>query len=117
MVEFQKKRWFSEDFILKNTTLMDQLTEVFLHNDIVGYTESCLMMGNMDLRKELSMIKVPTQILVGSDDQATPITMAEELNQLIPNSTVEIIDSAKHLASIEKPLVVVGHLLNLMKIN
>jgi pimeloyl-ACP methyl ester carboxylesterase len=63
------------------------------------------------------MIKVPTQILVGTDDQATPITMAEELNQLIPNSTVEIIDSAKHLASVEKPLVVARHLLNLMKIN
>ena len=117
MVEFQKKRWVSEDFILKNTALMDQLTEVFLHNDIVGYTESCLMMGNMDLRKELSMIKVPTQILVGSDDQATPITMAEELNQLIANSTIEIIDSAKHLASIEKPLAVARHLLNLMNIN
>ena len=117
MVEFQKKRWVSEDFIVKNTALMDQLTEVFLHNDIVGYTESCLMMGNIDLRKEISMIKVPTQILVGSDDQATPIKMAEELNQLIPNSTLEIIESAKHLASIEKPLAVARHLLNLMNIN
>ncbi len=49
-----------------------------------------------DVRSESKKVEVPTLLLYGSDDTATPPEFGEILQQQIPNSELEIVDGADH---------------------
>lgn len=49
-----------------------------------------------DLRSSLNQIKVPTLIIWGKNDKATPLSDGKLIHQLIPNSKMHIIQTARH---------------------
>ncbi|HEY9434160.1 MAG TPA: alpha/beta fold hydrolase [Blastocatellia bacterium] len=51
----------------------------------------------------LSEIAVPTLIIVGSDDEFTPVRDAEFMRQRIPNSRMAVINRAGHMPNMERP--------------
>jgi 3-oxoadipate enol-lactonase len=51
----------------------------------------------------LPAIAVPTEILVGSEDYATPPAMAEALAAAIPGARLTLVEGARHLTPIEIP--------------
>jgi len=107
---FQKKRWFGDAFIEEQPKLVQQSLDVFFKNDPEPYLETCRMLGNGDSRSVLAKINVPTAILVGEEDYATPIAMAEHMNSAIANSTLEIIKNARHYTPIEVPNIIASAL-------
>lgn len=50
----------------------------------------------------LQKISVPTLIVVGKDDEFTPVSDAELMHSLIPNSKMEVIDGAGHMPNLER---------------
>jgi pimeloyl-ACP methyl ester carboxylesterase len=56
-----------------------------------------------DYTDMLSTIAVPTLVVVGSDDEFTPIADAEYLHDRIPGSTLAVIEDAGHLPNLERP--------------
>src|SRR5262249_19787688 len=51
----------------------------------------------------LSDIAVPTLIIVGSDDEFTPVRDAEFMRQRIPNSRMVVIGGVGHMPNLERP--------------
>jgi pimeloyl-ACP methyl ester carboxylesterase len=51
----------------------------------------------------LGAITVPTLVVVGADDEFTPIPAAEYLHDRIPGSTLTVIDGAAHMPNLERP--------------
>lgn len=113
LVAFQKTRWLSDAFREKNPTLVEQAVSIFLANDLAAYVETCRMMGRFDQRDTLSGIRVPTAVLVGSDDYATPVAMAEALHQGIAGATLDVFDGVRHFTPIECPEIVAAKLRDL----
>jgi pimeloyl-ACP methyl ester carboxylesterase len=68
-----------------------------------------------DLRAVLPGIRVPTFVIVGKDDQMTPVSMSREIQRRTPGSTLHIIPNCGHLPPIEKPDAVAGLLLELLQ--
>ncbi len=56
-----------------------------------------------DASNRLHEIRVPTLIMIGSDDKLTPLPMSEFLNKGIAGSMLKIIKDAGHSSIIEKP--------------
>jgi 3-oxoadipate enol-lactonase len=56
-----------------------------------------------DQRQRAARIDVPTLILVGDEDQVTPVALSEELRDTIPGSELRVIGKAGHLANAEQP--------------
>ncbi|BCY13495.1 alpha/beta fold hydrolase [Actinoplanes sp. L3-i22] len=56
-----------------------------------------------DYRKLLTTITVPTLVVVGRDDEFTPVADAELMHHLIPESMLSVIDGAGHLPNLEQP--------------
>lgn len=50
----------------------------------------------------LSRISVPTLIVVGRDDEFTPVSNAAFMHERIPNSTLIVIDGAGHMPNLER---------------
>jgi pimeloyl-ACP methyl ester carboxylesterase len=61
------------------------------------------IMARPDGRKDLPRIAVPTLVLCGREDQATPLHLHEEMAALIPGAELVIIEHCGHLSTIEQP--------------
>jgi len=108
LAEFQLTRWFTEAYRQSHPDVSARLLEDFAANDLDRYRDTCLAMGAMDLRARLDRIRVPTAILVGNQDPATPLPMAEDLQRRIRGASLEVIAGCKHLSVIERPEVVIA---------
>jgi 3-oxoadipate enol-lactonase len=103
LIDFQVTRWFGDKFRADNPKLVADCVETFLRNDVGAYAETCRMLGACDLRAGLSSIKVPTAVVVGEEDYATPVAMAEAMHQGIASSTLTVLKGARHLTPLERP--------------
>ena len=88
--------------------------DTFLANELPAYSETCKMLGAADLRDGLSGIKVPTRIVVGEEDYATPVKMAEEMHAGITGSTFLVLPKARHLTPLEQPDTIAAELKQLL---
>ena len=83
--------------------VVTRTTRIFVANDFDCYAQSCALLGDADLRPYLPLFRMPVSIVVGEEDQATPPAMARALHDAIPQSTLVVIEGAKHLTPIECP--------------
>ena len=56
-----------------------------------------------DMTAALPGVKVPTAVLVGSQDKITPLPLAEVLRSRIPGAELHIIPDAGHFSNVENP--------------
>jgi pimeloyl-ACP methyl ester carboxylesterase len=61
------------------------------------------IMGRPDNRPNLPMIKCPTLVLCGRQDQMTPLAWSEAIAALIPGARLEVIEDCGHLTTMERP--------------
>jgi 3-oxoadipate enol-lactonase len=108
---FQATRWFGDEFRARNAKRVDDIMAIFVKNDIECYAATCKMLGEADLRPQLSFICVPTSVIVGEEDYATPIVSARNLQELIKGATLKIVPKARHLTPIEVPEVICEEIL------
>jgi len=56
-----------------------------------------------DVMDRLAEVRVPTLVLVGSDDEITPPDTARAMAQLIPGAECHVVPAAGHLSPLEQP--------------
>lgn len=106
--EFQLARWFSDGFRRNHPQLCQGLLETFARNDLTSYEATCHALGAFDLRDEVTAVRVPTLLIVGSEDPATPPSHAQDLSERIPDASLHVLQGARHLTPVERPEEVAG---------
>lgn len=98
-------RWFTPDFAV------DEAARALVADtraaDPAAYARLCEALAAFDLRAELSRVTVPTLVVAGREDPATPVAHARELADGIPGAGLTEVPGAAHLANVERP----GHVL------
>lgn len=61
------------------------------------------MMNRPDSTPDLPRMSCPTVIIVGEQDQVTPLAEAERMHAAMPRSRLTVIPEAGHLANVERP--------------
>ncbi|MFD7707074.1 alpha/beta fold hydrolase [Streptomyces sp. NPDC059785] len=56
-----------------------------------------------DYRRLLTRVTVPALVVVGADDEYTPVSDAEAMHAALPDSTLHVIEAAAHLPNLERP--------------
>ena len=108
--QFQIDRWFGESFRGAHPGVVQRAVDTFLRNDVDAYAASCAMLGACDLRAALPNIKAPTRVVVGEEDYATPVAMAEALTNGIAGGRLTVIRGARHFTPLERPDVIAEEL-------
>lgn len=103
LIDFQVTRWFTDGWRAAHPDIVKASVDVFLANDIPAYAETCRMLGAANLESKLGGINVPAAIMVGDEDYATPVAMAETLHRGIKGSTLTVLKNARHLTPLETP--------------
>jgi 3-oxoadipate enol-lactonase len=115
MVDFQTTRWFSDKFRTAHPDIVKTMAEIFLANDIDCYAATCVMLGDADLRHYLPSLRVPVAVIVGEEDYATPVAMAQQLHGAIARSTLAILRGGRHLTPVESPEQIASQLSTLLQ--
>jgi 3-oxoadipate enol-lactonase len=116
LIDFQVTRWFGDRFRAEHPDIVKHCVDVFLRNDVQAYAETCRMLGACDLRAALAKIKVPAAIVVGEEDYATPVAMAQALHAGIAGSTLTVLPGARHLTPLERPADIASELGRLLEV-
>lgn len=114
MTEFQVARWFSDEFRAAHPDIVSAVSAIFLANDVECYRASCVMLGDTDLRALHSSIRVPTAVVAGEGDYATPVAMSQQIHESIARSTLRVLPRVRHLTPIEAPDAIAAQLLELV---
>jgi 3-oxoadipate enol-lactonase len=112
---FQATRWVSDAFLKAHPDVISAHMNVFLANDVDCYRATCEMLGDADLRHYQPAIKMPTSVIVGEEDYATPVAMSEQIKQAVPQATLSVLAKVRHLTPIECPEAIADKILTLVK--
>jgi len=89
---------------LNDQAVVQPILEMATEIGADGYCrEQTAMIARPDSRSLLVEIAVPTLVLVGRQDLATPLVRAEEMAADIAHSRLVVIDDCGHMAPLEKP--------------
>jgi 3-oxoadipate enol-lactonase len=56
-----------------------------------------------DYRDLLTRVTVPALVVVGTDDEYTPVSDAEAMHTALPDSTLLVVEGAAHMPNLERP--------------
>ncbi len=115
MIPFQETRWFSDAFRVSRPDVVERCVRCFLGNDVPAFAALSDMLGRFDGRHLLTRIQVPTSIIVGEEDYATPVAMSQALQRGIRDARLTVIPAARHLVQIERPDAVAAMVTRLLE--
>lgn len=116
MVDFQVTRWFTDGFRAAYPDVVKTNVGRLLANDPAAFAATCRMLGACNLEAALAQMTMPTAVVVGDEDYATPIAMSQTLHRGIKGSTLTILKSARHLTPLETPDRVAAELQRLIEL-
>ena len=96
------ERWFTEGFREQEPARAAAIRQLVVDTAPDGYANCCLAIRNFDVRDAVREIELPTLVIVGADDPATPPSMAQVMAERISGARLEVIEDAAHLVNIQQ---------------
>ena len=103
LVEGTIGRWFTAPFREQRNDVVEPVRTMIRRTPPQGYAGCCAAISALDLTDRLPAIKIPTLVVVGEEDQGTPVAASQAIQAKIAGSQLEILKSAAHLANMEQP--------------
>ncbi|MFC5137364.1 3-oxoadipate enol-lactonase [Actinomycetospora rhizophila] len=99
-------RWFTEDFADAEPDIVARMRDQIASTPAEGYAGCAEAVAAWDVVDELGSIDVPTLVVSGIEDPATPPEHQQLLADGIPGARLETVTNAAHLASFQRPEIV-----------
>ncbi len=103
VIDLVMQRFFSPETLTRGDAYAQAVRSVILGTDPIGYAGCCAALRDMDHTQLLGQIRVPTLVIVGDRDVATPWPgHGEILARGIPNAEALHLPAA-HISNLERP--------------
>lgn len=97
------ERWFSTGFRREQPEALAGWRNLFVRTDPEGYAGGCATLRDTDLRARIGTIVLPTLVVAGEDDIATPVELVRDFARALPNARFEVLRRTGHIPAIEQP--------------
>jgi 3-oxoadipate enol-lactonase len=112
-VEPAMQRWLAEANRRK-PALVARLAKMIETTPLEGYAGWCQAIGGLDITARLKAIKLPTRVIVGADDPATPVAAAQAIHREIAGSDLVVMPGVSHMLCAEDPPAFHKHVLEFL---
>jgi 3-oxoadipate enol-lactonase len=112
-VEPAMQRWLTEANRRK-PALVARLARMIETTPLEGYAGWCQAIGNLNITERLKAIKLPTRVIVGADDPATPVAAAQAIHREITGSDLVVMPAVSHMLCAEEPQAFHKHVLEFL---
>lgn len=97
-------RWVPEFFTdTASPGLRDEMSAIVRDFHPLGFQLMAQSLADTDTTDLLAGIDVPTLLLWGDGDQRSPLSIAQQLHDAIPNAKLAVIAGAGHVSNMERP--------------
>jgi 3-oxoadipate enol-lactonase len=96
------ERWFTAPFRARAPGIVERMRQTLLRFNSDGYIACCMAIRDVDQRESIGNIRLPTLVIAGTQDVATPPADGRFLAQRIPQARYLEIDAA-HISNVEAP--------------
>ena len=103
LVEANRPRWFTPAIAGEPADHSERLLRGIADIPDEGYASCCEALAEFDARPWLESIEVPTRVVAGAEDPATPPERTDELAERIPGADLVTVPAASHLGVVEQP--------------
>ena len=103
ITEVAMRRLFAPEFQQANPELMANRRAAFLRTNPDVFRAACTALAGLDLRSELPKVRIPVLVLVGEQDEATPVDMARELAAGLLDARLVILKGCAHVPQLQAP--------------
>jgi 3-oxoadipate enol-lactonase len=107
-------RWFTEDFAKRAPAQVEAARQMLLHTLPEGYMATCAALRDEDLRDTISHVGLPTLVISGTHDAATPPADGRFVAEKIPGAQYLELNAA-HLSNIEAAELFTAALLSFLE--
>ena len=102
-VEPAMARWVADAKKRDKPELVKRFAGMIEATPLEGYAGWCGAIEHLDMTDKLGAIKLPTRVIVGDQDPATPIAASEAIHKAIPGSDLVVLKGVSHMLSSEDP--------------
>jgi 3-oxoadipate enol-lactonase len=103
LIDVNRERWFTPAVSGAAAQRAERVLAGIADVDREGYAGCCEAIAGYDVRPRLGSIRVPTRVVAGAEDPATPAALTDELASEIPGADLVRIPEASHLGVVERP--------------
>jgi 3-oxoadipate enol-lactonase len=103
LVEGTIERWFTPPYRERRPPELERIAGMIANTPAAGFVGCARAIVGIDFLDRLPAISVPTLVIAGADDPATPVSAARDIHERIPGAELVVIDDAAHLANVEQP--------------
>lgn len=96
-------RWFTAPFKERRRDVVDPVRAMIRATPPEGYIGCIRAIQGLDLLDRLGSIRLPTLLIVGEADPASPVASSRAMHERIAGSELVVLKSAAHLANAEQP--------------
>ncbi len=97
------RRIFTEDYLDSHPDEAAERVRVLETADPEVFVAACRALQHVDFTEDAGNVRVPTLIVVGEEDQATPPAMASALDEVLPNSRAVVLPGIAHAPQLQDP--------------
>ncbi|OPY84659.1 MAG: 3-oxoadipate enol-lactonase 2 [Syntrophus sp. PtaU1.Bin208] len=95
-------RWFTKAGQERLPDEVSAIRRMILNMSEEGYCGCCAAIRTLDLRQAIRDISARTLVIVGEQDEGTPVSEAEYIHGQIASSKLRIVPDAAHLVNVEQ---------------
>ncbi len=109
------ERWFTPAFAREHPETVQDMRSRLCAISPEGYAGCCEAIDGMDLRSALGAIRVPTLVVAGEADPATPPEHGRAIAQTVPDAEFAVLPDAAHIAAVEQAEPVTALILDFLE--
>jgi 3-oxoadipate enol-lactonase len=95
-------RWFTPGFAEAHPEVIERMRATLIATPREGYAGCCEAIAGMDLTGDLTSITAPTLVISAADDPSIHPEHGRRIAELIPGARFELVENARHIASVEQ---------------
>lgn len=103
VVEVAVRRIFTEEFLVAHPEQTADRRAVLRHTDPAAFENACRALIDLDYRNEATTVTNRTLIVTGSDDQATPPALGQDLAERIDGAQFVEMPQLAHAPQLQDP--------------
>lgn len=99
------RRLFAPGYQAQHPELIAQRKERFMAVEPLTFHSACQALSTIDLRSQLTTVRVPVLVVVGEMDEATPPPMSSALAAGLPDAKLIVLPGCAHVPQLQDPML------------
>lgn len=115
IAEIAVRRVYHDAYIAAHPSVIAERRDVLLRVEPAAFQAACALLVGIDLLPRCAGLRVPTRVIYGELDQATPPALNRAIAERVPGATIEMLPGCGHCPPLEAPAAFLAAVFDILR--